>query len=204
MTLTHAAVAVRLRVILRTLLALANRLDTNGRDHGRFAMRAAVLTKRLRIILPAAAAALTALSFASSAGAASRCAAAVITGWRDGRINRSYPPNCYRAALRALPEDVRIYSSAEDDINRALLASLARKATSAASNKEAAVKGVVRRLASTKAKAVTQSQAAARQAAVDANASALPIPVLVAAAAALLFVAAAAISVITRRLRRSV
>src|SRR2546427_8008823 len=36
----------------------------------------------------------------------------------------------YQEALRELPEDIRIYSSAEDDINRALIASLAKKSTS--------------------------------------------------------------------------
>ena len=34
----------------------------------------------------------------------------------------TYPVSCYRAALDQMPEDVRIYSSAESDIKRALLA----------------------------------------------------------------------------------
>ena len=42
--------------------------------------------------------------------------------WRDGRIDGTYSVSCYQAALAQLPEDLRIYSSAESDIKRALLA----------------------------------------------------------------------------------
>ncbi|HXY85176.1 MAG TPA: hypothetical protein VEH52_06790 [Gaiellaceae bacterium] len=57
---------------------------------------------------------------ADAAGTPRGCAEAVIQDWRDGHITGHYSPACYRAALAALPEDMRIYSSAEDDIRRAL------------------------------------------------------------------------------------
>jgi hypothetical protein len=54
------------------------------------------------------------------AGAASDCGERVIADWRDGRIDGVYELRCYEEAVEALPEDVRAYSSAADDIRRAL------------------------------------------------------------------------------------
>ena len=47
------------------------------------------------------------------------CGKAVVADWSDGRIDRTYAAPCYLAALD-LPEDVRVYSTAKDDISRAL------------------------------------------------------------------------------------
>ena len=56
-----------------------------------------------------------------AAGAASpSCAKAVVSDWSDGRIDRDYSVSCYRAALKSLPADLRVYSSAPDDIRQAL------------------------------------------------------------------------------------
>ena len=69
------------------------------------------------------AAALTALTVCGSAAAATPdCASRLLADWRDGRMDRVYPVDCYREALASLPEDLRIYSSAETDITRALQA----------------------------------------------------------------------------------
>ena len=43
-----------------------------------------------------------------------------LADWADGRIDRTYPAPCYLAAIDALPEDVRAYTTAKDDISRAL------------------------------------------------------------------------------------
>jgi cobalamin biosynthesis Mg chelatase CobN len=49
------------------------------------------------------------------------CATALIQDWSDnGRIDRVYAPSCYPAAIAALPEDVRAYGTAAEDIERAL------------------------------------------------------------------------------------
>jgi len=69
-----------------------------------------------------AAALLTAAVLVGPAEAESGCAARVMNDWRDGRIGRSYAVDCYREALQSLPEDLRIYSSAQADITRALQA----------------------------------------------------------------------------------
>ena len=55
--------------------------------------------------------------------AESACGKAVLTDWADGRIDKTYPGPCYLAAIDELPEDVRAYTSAKDDISRELQAS---------------------------------------------------------------------------------
>jgi hypothetical protein len=138
-------------------------------------------------------------AFAAPARAASGCAAAVIQAWHNGRLDASYPPSCYREALQELPEDIRIYSSAQDDINRALIASLAKKSTARATP-AGAVKGIVRKFAAARSTSSVRRQAA--EAAADPSASAVPLTVLIASAGALALVVAASISVVARRLRR--
>ena len=148
----------------------------------------------------AALAAVLALAVAAPAAAGSGCAAAVIKDWRTAHLHTNYAPECYRQALAELPEDIRIYSTATDDINRALIASLAKKATTASTSKVGAVKGVVRTLATTKSSNAVRKEAA--RAAADPSARAVPTTVLVFGAAALVLVAAASASVVARRLRR--
>ena len=65
---------------------------------------------------------LAALVFCGVGQAQTSCASAILGDWRDGRIDGTYSVGCYRTALAQLPEDLRIYSSAESDIKRALLA----------------------------------------------------------------------------------
>ena len=49
----------------------------------------------------------------------------LLSDWEDGRIDRTYPVQCYRQALASLPEDLQVYSTAESDLTRALQAQLA-------------------------------------------------------------------------------
>jgi hypothetical protein len=65
---------------------------------------------------------LAALVFTGTSQAKPSCASALLADWSDGRIDGTYSVGCYRSALAQLPEDLRIYSSAESDIKRALLA----------------------------------------------------------------------------------
>jgi hypothetical protein len=55
-----------------------------------------------------------------TAAAATPCWKTLLTDWYDGRIDNTYPLHCYEDALHHLPADVRTYSSAHDDIVRAL------------------------------------------------------------------------------------
>ena len=56
-----------------------------------------------------------------TAGAATPCGRQVIDDWWDnGRIDGTYAEHCYDDAIEILPRDVRDYSSAKEDIERAL------------------------------------------------------------------------------------
>jgi hypothetical protein len=69
--------------------------------------------------------AVAALSFAGSAGAATKCGEKVLADWYDnGRIDRLYPLNCYEEAIDAIPSDIGPYVDAEDVITRALQGAL--------------------------------------------------------------------------------
>jgi len=56
-------------------------------------------------------------------GAAARpaCAEAVLHDWARGALGSGYAPECYEAAIDELPEDLRAYTSAADDITRAAI-----------------------------------------------------------------------------------
>ena len=65
--------------------------------------------------------AVAALSFASAAGAATKCGQRVLADWYDnGRIDKLYPLNCYEEAIDAIPDDIGPYVDAADVITRAL------------------------------------------------------------------------------------
>jgi hypothetical protein len=55
-------------------------------------------------------------------GAERACGQAVLADWADGRIDKTYPDPCYEAAIDVMPEDLRAYTTAKDDISRALYA----------------------------------------------------------------------------------
>ncbi len=78
---------------------------------------------------------LLALTVAGPAAGASTCAKRVIDDWYDnGRVDGTYPVHCYDDAIDALPRDVRDYSSAKDDIQRALQARLRNEPSPPATN----------------------------------------------------------------------
>jgi hypothetical protein len=52
----------------------------------------------------------------------------LVNDWYDGRIDKTYPVSCYRAAMKNLPEDVEAYSNAREEIQRALLAAIKKSA----------------------------------------------------------------------------
>ncbi len=88
-----------------------------------------------------------ALVLAAAAPASARqlpCWRSVLNDWSDGEIDHAHPLGCYRTALERLPSDIRTYTTAEDDIQRALLDAIrARRsptkgATSKASRSRAA------------------------------------------------------------------
>jgi len=67
------------------------------------------------------------LGSARPAAAASPCWKTLLNDWYDGRIDHTYPVSCYHQALKHLPTDVQTYSSARDDIERALQSAIAHE-----------------------------------------------------------------------------
>ena len=61
------------------------------------------------------------------AAAATPCWKQVLNDWSKGRAIGVYPLHCYRDAIKNLPEDVRDYSNAADDISAALQAQIAHR-----------------------------------------------------------------------------
>jgi hypothetical protein len=59
--------------------------------------------------------------------AATPCWKQLLNDWYDGRIDQTYAVHCYRDALKHLPADVQTYSSAHDDILRALQTAIANQ-----------------------------------------------------------------------------
>jgi len=81
------------------------------------------------ILAALAAGLLVALFIPGQAAAATPCWKKVLNDWSNGRTIGSYPLHCYRDAIRHLPEDLRDYSSAADDINAAMQAQIAKRNT---------------------------------------------------------------------------
>ncbi len=78
----------------------------------------------LRIALTTAAATLAVLALgAAPASAAKPCWYQVQNDWyrHGGQVHGSYPVYCYVEAIQKLPEDSKLYSSAPEDIRRAML-----------------------------------------------------------------------------------
>ena len=81
---------------------------------------------RRLILLTAIAAAALLAGVARPAAAATPCWKLLLNDWYDGRIDNTYQLHCYTDALKHLPPDVQTYSSANDDILRALQSARAK------------------------------------------------------------------------------
>jgi hypothetical protein len=79
------------------------------------------------LLIALAAGLLLAAFFPGQAAAGTPCWKKVLNDWSNGRPIRVYPLHCYRDAIRNLPEDLRDYSSAADDIQAALQAQIAKR-----------------------------------------------------------------------------
>ena len=93
-------------------------------------MTSARSIRTLLVTLLLALGAISVLSFAGSASAATtsaatKCGQQVLADWYDnGRIDKLYPLNCYEEAIDEIPSDIGPYVDAEDVITRALQGAL--------------------------------------------------------------------------------
>jgi hypothetical protein len=124
--------------------------------------------RRLLILALAGAA----LATAPASMAATGCGPAVLKDWADGKLDRTYPVKCYHDALDAMPEDMRSYTTASDDIQRALLARLRATRTH---------HGALRGRAARKVMAAprTTAREALSAAGVTTRATGIPLPLIV-------------------------
>jgi hypothetical protein len=139
-----------------------------------------------------------ALGVAAPAGAATPCWKALINDWYDGRIDETYPRACYTQAIQHLPQDVSTYSSAKEDIERALLAVVRQGPNepptwnpndgtpSGNSTAEGGSKGLITQVIEWLG---------------PSNAASVPLPLLILAAVAFLLLAAAGGSFVNRRIQ---
>ena len=156
---------------------------------------------------------------AGSAAAAESCGKKVIDDWyADGRVDGTYPPHCYDDAIEILPRDVRDYSSAKDDITRALQNRLNNKPappattdpTPAAQTPETTPKATTPKATTpdeteqappTGSKPGDGGGAEAGGPVDTAGADSVPVPLLVLGGLALLLAAAGSAGYVTRRLQ---
>jgi hypothetical protein len=124
------------------------------------------------------------------------CAETVLNDWYDGALDSIYDPECYQEALQRLPEDVRVYTTAVDDISRAMRQQLAAEGEASTS------KGSARSLSGVR-KAQSREKTRARVAVGQVTeARRPPLPLLLLGTVVLVLAAATAGTVVTRRVRR--
>ena len=144
---------------------------------------------------------------AKPAAAKTPCWKQVVNDWvEDSRIDRTYPRQCYSDALKNVPNDVKDYSSFEEDIQSALqrvsrARTLANTGGGGSTQPEKATEPQ-RRIGNADE---VQPRPEYFQQAFDKlgprEADSMPIPLIIMAGLALLLVAAGAGGLITRRFR---
>jgi hypothetical protein len=150
------------------------------------------------------------VSVAPAAANDRSCGQQVIDDWYgDGRVDGTYPLHCYRDAIKKLPEDVVVYSSAKEDIERALANRVSTTTTTTTPTETGGT--------STTPADTTETQGTTTTPRVDPNgpnddgdpsavgdtqsASSVPVPLLVLGGLALLLMAAGGIGYLTRRMQ---
>jgi hypothetical protein len=133
-----------------------------------------------------------ALVGAPTAGAAN-CGTAVLKDWADGKLDRAYPVKCYQDALDVMPEDMRSYTTASDDIKRALLARLRTARTH-----HGELRGRSRHVTAAPRATAREALSAAG---VTTGATGIPLPLIVIAAIGFVLLLAGSAGLLGRRIR---
>jgi hypothetical protein len=159
----------------------------------------------ITVLIALAAGLALALFLPGTAAAKTPCWKQVLNDWSQGRAIGVYPLHCYRDAIKNLPEDVRDYSNAADDINAALQAQIAhRNDRSPAGINPSAGNNGKGESGNRSATGHDPSPSAYRRA-IDnlgtSNADSVPIPLLVLASLGAALLALAAALTVTKRLR---
>jgi hypothetical protein len=127
-------------------------------------------------------------------GAELPCGEAVLRDWSDGSIDRRYSADCYISAIDALPEDVRAYTSAKDDIARAAQSQSDGATATTGDAREARATTPERQLSAARAEAVDPSASGSLRRP--------PVPLLVLAGVGIALLAGVLAVTATRLVRR--
>ncbi len=143
---------------------------------------------------------------ARAASSGAPCWKVLLNDWYDGRIDGSYPRHCYNDALKHLPADVSTYSSAREDIQRALQSAIAKQEK--AGHKVGPNTPIVPPAAPTKSSrggttttGPVKGTGSASGPLDSGSPSSLPVPLLVLGGLALLLVAAGGAGLIAKRIQ---
>jgi hypothetical protein len=158
-----------------------------------------------------AAAVVSVLAVAASpsvARAAQPCWQRVLDDWtKDGKIDGQYSPRCLRQAIKNTPEDLRDYSSIDDDIQAALLGHYGASAKNGPNNRGGSGSGGTGGTGGklTPAEAQHEAELAVPEAgtaqSVPDTSRPLPLPLLILASVALAAILAAASPPLIQRIR---
>jgi hypothetical protein len=151
---------------------------------------------------------------AAPAAAATPCWKTLINDWFDGKIDHTYPQECYTQAIQHLPRDIHTYSNAADEIRAAMLATFKKGGgTPPAPPPQASSGGTKEQNASSNGNPSASPTAPKAEEPKDglilraiewlgpSDASAVPLPLLILAGVAFLLLAAAGGSLVNRRLQ---
>jgi hypothetical protein len=159
----------------------------------------------ISVLIAIAAGLALALFLPGRAVAAPPCWKKVLNDWSNNRAIGVYPLHCYRDAIRNLPEDLRDYSSAADDINAALQAQIAHRENRTTQGINPFAGGNSNGNGGNGSATGGDPSSSAYRRAVDnlgtSNADAVPIPLLVLASLGAALLALAAGMTLTKRLR---
>jgi hypothetical protein len=163
------------------------------------------VTAALKVLARAAlvsAALLAAFAHVQPAAAATPCWKTLLNDWYDGRIDQTYPKHCYTDALHHLPADVSTYSSARDDITRALQSAVAKSGGNLGPN---ALVPAEKPTSTTSSTTITDPSGDSNDNIADklnpGSATSLPLPLLVLGGLALILVAAGGAGLIAKRIQ---
>jgi hypothetical protein len=140
---------------------------------------------------------------ARAASAGTPCWKQLLNDWYDGRIDGTYQRHCYNDALKHLPADVSTYSSAHDDILRALQSAIAK---AGAAGQTLGPNALIKPPAGGKGKTgATQTGRKQGTGLADklnpGSPSSLPVPLLILGGLALVLVAAGGAGLIAKRIQ---
>ena len=141
---------------------------------------------------------------APAAAAPPPCWKTLLNDWYDGHIDHTYPIPCYRQAIAHLPRDVQNYSSAKDDILRALAAVIAAgkkppPTTTATTGHSSTPTTTTTTTTTTTPKKHTSPFGNAIKKLTPGGADAFPLPLLILGFLALLLIAAGVAGLVWRR-----